>query len=488
MKSLVEKIIIFIISFGVGGCYHTSMDTPLEIKFNSNSYVLLEILNVQTPFDFRLEYYPNLAAKKLQSSKYIINTDTTIMLELVAHMPEKHELFIEKNKIPFFITLDDTVKISYDYIQHKTTYSGANQLINNYLFANDDIQQKITTYLRNLYHQYDMPYEDLYLKLDSIENIELSLLATTQISIPKWYRSLEQQNIKFKIAEFKLSSASYRNFLKQDKKNIPSKENLEFLNNLDLSSPFNQYLYNFYSFMNFYSFYLIYDINYVNSDSVSLLFNEDSLSAKMFESSIANGLPNYNFSAFAIHQTIGDIVRGKERKNGRIEYLKSFYEQESDALAYLLEVDSKIKKYNLKSGDQAPEFFLEDLNGNLHSIKDDIGKIILLNFYTKGCIACVKEVPFERELQNKYGNSLQIINVCLTNSKESFRKTIEKFQLEGVNVFTQGNWKKIIEKKYMITAYPHYTLIDKKGVIIKNNTYKPSSLKLDELIKLTLLE
>jgi len=38
----------------------------------------------------------------------------------------------------------------------------------------------------------------------------------------------------------------------------------------------------------------------------------------------------------------------------------------------------------------------------------------------------------------------------------------------------------------MLNGFPHYTLIDRKGLIIKNNTYKPSNPKLRSLIETAL--
>lgn len=483
MRSLVIQLVAILAIGGLWGCKQSKIESPLEIKFNSKTFISLEISNSKSSFNFKFHYFPNLSTKRLESQDFFINSDTTILIELIAHMPQQHNLLIEKTEIPFFITLEDTIKISFDCTNQKTTFTGANKSINNYLLSKNDIQQKIDISLRDLYHSYKMPYHEQQSQLDSLANILWNILDTTQISIPNWFRNLEYQNIEFQIAHVKLGSASYRNFLNPNEKDIPSNDNLGFINNLNLSSPYNQYLDEFYIFMNFYSFYLIYGNNYVNPDSVVLLFTDESLSTKMFEACLQDDLQNDNFLAFALAQTIIDIAEERERRNERIEYLKSMFGEESSALIYLTKENSKIEQYNLKSGDQAPKFYLEDLNGGFQSLDDQKGKVVLLNFYNRGCIACVKEVPYEKELQAKYGSKFQIINVCHTDSKNDFKKAVEKFQLDGLNVYTQGNWKKILKKKYMLHGYPHYTLIDKDGQIVKNNTYKPSNKKLETLIE-----
>ena len=270
--------------------------------------------------------------------------------------------------------------------------------------------------------------------------------------------------------------------MKLENSNMPSKADLEFLSSIDLTSPYNQYVSSFYSFMNFYS-YLIYGDNYVISDSVQLLFNDLSQSTRMFEAALKTDLTEDNFLAFATAQTISDIGLVRDRRKGRLEYLDSIYGPESSVVKYLVAVDSELAQYNLKSGDTAPSFYLEDLNKDLHSLQDHRGRIVLLNFYTPGCVACKKEVPYERELQAKYEDNFQIINVCMTDSKESFQKTYSKFQLEGINVFTPGSWMKKLRDKYMINGYPHYVLVDRDGNIVKNHAFKPISKKLEPLIE-----
>ncbi|RLD55894.1 MAG: hypothetical protein DRJ01_16025, partial [Bacteroidetes bacterium] len=174
-----------------------------------------------------------------------------------------------KIESPLKIRFYSKAYVSFDCTNQQIDYSGVNQNINKYLFSKSKTQQKIELAFLKLYHQYEMPYHKLYKKYDSIANIERRILNTTDIPIPDWYRLLALQKIEFNVAGDKLSSTSYRNFLNPNKIDIPSNKDLEFLNNLNLSSPYNQYINDYYWFLNFYSFYLVYGNNYVCSDSVT---------------------------------------------------------------------------------------------------------------------------------------------------------------------------------------------------------------------------
>ncbi len=51
---------------------------------------------------------------------------------------------------------------------------------------------------------------------------------------------------------------------------------------------------------------------------------------------------------------------------------------------------------------QAPEFVLEDMDGNAHALKDYRGKIVLINFWATWCPPCRREMPSLEDLYQKF--------------------------------------------------------------------------------------
>jgi len=241
--------LVFLIVFSY--CTQSTSENKLEISFNSKFYVALEIIGVQEPFEFN-DYYANFSGKSQTSIECMINSDTTFVLEFNSNMPEEFYFDLEKTKIPYFSSLKDTIRISYDVVSKEVEYGGSNQLINEFLLSKRAIKEGIVKTSRILYHSYDMPYSTIYSKLDSLATLENDFLDNTQIRIPDWYRLLEIQNIEFKYAFLKLQIPSYRNYQKVDSKNIPSDEELSFLKKINLNSPYNQYLNEFHVFMIYY--------------------------------------------------------------------------------------------------------------------------------------------------------------------------------------------------------------------------------------------
>ena len=131
----------------------------------------------------------------------------------------------------------------------------------------------------------------------------------------------------------------------------------------------------------------------------------------------------------------------------------------------------------LKEGDLAPDFELESNIRDKVSLKDFVGKNVILYFYPKdstpGCTIEAKE--FERLKETLLGHNTVIIGVSKDNIK-SHNKFADKeclsFELLSDNLGTlcekYGVWveKSMYGKKYMGIDRSTF-LIDENGVIVK---------------------
>jgi thiol-disulfide isomerase/thioredoxin len=96
------------------------------------------------------------------------------------------------------------------------------------------------------------------------------------------------------------------------------------------------------------------------------------------------------------------------------------------------------------------------------------GKIVLLDFWTYGCINCIHIIPEIKKLETKYGNQLVVIGVHsakFENEKdtENIRKIIVRYDVEHP-VINDANFK--IWDAYAIRAWPGLVLIDPDGYIV----------------------
>lgn len=131
----------------------------------------------------------------------------------------------------------------------------------------------------------------------------------------------------------------------------------------------------------------------------------------------------------------------------------------------------------LKVGDKAPAINSKDQNGNPISLKDYLGKKVVLYFYPQdNTPTCTTQAC---NLRDNYGAikkaGYEIVGVSVDNEK-SHKKFIDKFQLpfslivdtDHKIVNDYGVWaeKMMFGKKYMGTLRTTF-LLDEKGMITK---------------------
>jgi len=80
---------------------------------------------------------------------------------------------------------------------------------------------------------------------------------------------------------------------------------------------------------------------------------------------------------------------------------------------------------------QAPEFTLEDLNGNKISLSDLNGKVIFLNFWATWCGPCKAEIPHFIEAYKEYKDKgMEIIGISVDRTgAKSVIKFAEKYKI-----------------------------------------------------------
>ncbi len=96
------------------------------------------------------------------------------------------------------------------------------------------------------------------------------------------------------------------------------------------------------------------------------------------------------------------------------------------------------------------------------------GKMVLLDFWTYGCINCIHIIPDLKKLEEIYGNELVVIGVHsakFTNEAETenIRRVIVRYEIEHP-VANDANFK--IWDSHAVRAYPTQVLIDPDGYIV----------------------
>ncbi|HSK80314.1 MAG TPA: TlpA disulfide reductase family protein [Thermoanaerobaculia bacterium] len=122
----------------------------------------------------------------------------------------------------------------------------------------------------------------------------------------------------------------------------------------------------------------------------------------------------------------------------------------------------------LAVGSLAPDFAVKDMDGNLRRLSDYRGKLVLLDFWSTWCSACVKE---SSQLASLYGDlrgrGFEIVGISDDTAAEMRKLTAER----GLT------WPQIVEgpgeslvKLFRIYSVPTYFLIGRDGTILADDT------------------
>lgn len=125
------------------------------------------------------------------------------------------------------------------------------------------------------------------------------------------------------------------------------------------------------------------------------------------------------------------------------------------------------KEFPLLNGDKAPEFTAPDPEGKAISLKDNLGKITILDFWASWCAPCRAENPNVRKIYKKYHKKgLNIIGISVDENGEHWKTAIQQDSLPWIQVSNLKGMKDSIAKAYFIKSVPTIYILDENGIII----------------------
>jgi thiol-disulfide isomerase/thioredoxin len=121
---------------------------------------------------------------------------------------------------------------------------------------------------------------------------------------------------------------------------------------------------------------------------------------------------------------------------------------------------------NIGEGKPAPEIVGVDIEGKPLKLSDYRGKVVALVFWGSWCGPCMREVPRERELVEKFqGKPFAMLGVNCNETKEAALKAIQAEKMTWPNWHDEKDEQSSIQSRYHIRSYPTIMVIDAKGII-----------------------
>jgi thiol-disulfide isomerase/thioredoxin len=141
---------------------------------------------------------------------------------------------------------------------------------------------------------------------------------------------------------------------------------------------------------------------------------------------------------------------------------------------------------NLKVGGIAPEIDADDLEGKRLKLSDYRGKVVMVVFWGSWCGPCMRMVPHEKELFERYKDKpFVLLGVNCGDKLEVAKKTVADKQMAWSSWYDGDETRGPIETDYDVPHWPRVFLIDAKGVI---RHIDPESKELDDAVEKLLAE
>ena len=114
-------------------------------------------------------------------------------------------------------------------------------------------------------------------------------------------------------------------------------------------------------------------------------------------------------------------------------------------------------------GEPAPDFELQNLDGQTVSLGNLRGKPVLINFWKTTCPSCVSEMPYIQEIYEEWSD--QGLLVLAINIGEGSSKVEEFMQGNNLSFTVLLDTRQDIAYKYNFRYIPTTFFIDKDGII-----------------------
>lgn len=122
-------------------------------------------------------------------------------------------------------------------------------------------------------------------------------------------------------------------------------------------------------------------------------------------------------------------------------------------------------------GQKAPDFTMNDVEGNPVSLSSKLGpKALLVDFWAAWCNPCRQENPNVVKVYSEFNKKgFDIIGVSLDRRKEDWVKAIADDKLTWTHVSDLQYWNNSAAGLYAVSSIPSNFLLDENGIIIAKN-------------------
>ena len=159
---------------------------------------------------------------------------------------------------------------------------------------------------------------------------------------------------------------------------------------------------------------------------------------------------------------------------GKLEELAPIYKAKVNTPKKITAFNELCDKWHkIAPGQPSPSFTYKDINGKEVHLSDFVGKYVYIDNWATWCGPCRREQPMLKKLEERFaGKNICFVSVSCDQDKSAWEKVVKEEKLEGIQLYA-GAFDPFMDA-YMITAIPHFILIDREGKVINAKMSRPS--------------
>ncbi|WP_070120486.1 TlpA family protein disulfide reductase [Bacillus marinisedimentorum] len=130
-------------------------------------------------------------------------------------------------------------------------------------------------------------------------------------------------------------------------------------------------------------------------------------------------------------------------------------------------------------GEKAPDFALQDTDGNTVTLSEFQGQKVVLNFFATWCEPCIDEAP---ELE-AFGREFEGAELLIIAKGETKRRIAGYIEKSGSELPYLLDTREKVSSDYNVIGQPETIIIDEDGIIQERFTGPTTKEKLIEMIQ-----
>lgn len=386
-------------------------------------------------------------------------------LELPVDAPVTVELVYGNESVPLYLEPGFELQVSFTggKMLKSLKYSGKGANENNYLalhtyrFDEEEDYQTLPDNVRLSEKEFLKFLE--YRKEDQLAIFEKKIEARP---VSDHFRQLILAEIDYSYANDRLTFFDMREQMRLPVQLSPSAGYFDFLDDLEMEQPasleaisFPTFLRNYVKFIGKQAKLETSDIHYYRKvyDEVSYTLQDQ---ARLMA------------QAYLIRQSL---------QQGNVLHLPAMLQDFSQNKGIADVHATLLRQYEshpgLGIGSAAPDFSLQDINGQLVNLSDFKGKIVYLGFWRTDCGLCMVEQPHAQELARKLQpHDVVLINIGVDENEQAWRNVVQSRGLGGVQLYLKGQGHELA-RRYGLKDVPAYFLIGEDGTILSTKPRRP---------------